>query len=192
MDFLIATHNMKKREELHRILAPLGINVYLDFECGIILTEVEETGSTFAENALLKARAAFKETEKPSIADDSGLCVHALNNEPGVYTARYAEKMGGYEKAFKNLLTRTKEDRSAHFSCVIAYVDDKTEQIFEGRVDGILVEPQEGNEGFGFDPIFKPNGYDKTFACLPSDIKNTISHRARALQAFLAFIQRKS
>lgn len=187
-EIVFASHNAGKIKEIKALLAPLGYEIADEVK----LSDVDETGTTFAENALLKARAAFKETEKPSIADDSGLCVHALNNEPGVYTARYAEKMGGYEKAFKNLLTRTKEDRSAHFSCVIAYVDDKTEQIFEGRVDGILVEPQEGNEGFGFDPIFKPNGYDKTFACLPSDIKNTISHRARALQAFLAFIQRKS
>ena len=187
-EIVFASHNVGKIKEVKALLAPLGYEISDEVK----LSDVNETGTTFAENALLKARAAFKETGKPSIADDSGLCVHALNDEPGVYTARYAKKMGGYERAFQDLLVRTKADRSAHFSCVMAYVDDTTEQIFEGRVDGVLVEPQIGDEGFGFDPIFKPNGYDRTFACLPSDIKNTISHRARALRAFLAFIQQKS
>ena len=108
-EIVFASHNAGKIKEVKALLAPLGYEIADEVK----LSDVDETGTTFAENALLKARAAFKETEKPSIADDSGLCVHALNNEPGVYTARYAEKMGGYDKAFKNLLTRTKEDRSA-------------------------------------------------------------------------------
>ena len=186
---VFASHNIGKVKEVRALLAPFEYQVLSADEVG--LEDVEETGMTFAENALLKARAAFKATGLPAIADDSGLCVHALDNAPGVYTARYAKKMGGYDKAFQALLSQTNTDRTAHFSCVIAYVDDKTEQTFEGRVDGVLVEPKQGSEGFGFDPIFQPNSYDTTFACLSANIKNTISHRARALNAFLEFIQRK-
>ena len=188
-EIVFASHNAGKIKEVQELLAPFGY-VILSADA-VNLPDVEENGTTFVENALLKARAAFEATGKPSVADDSGLCVTALNDAPGVYTARYAKKMGGYEKAFEDLLSRTKENRAAHFCCAIAYVDGQTEQTFEGRVDGLLVEPQKGNEGFGFDPIFKPNGYEATFACLFSDIKNKISHRACALQSFLEFIRRK-
>ena len=104
MDFLIASHNMKKREELQRILAPLGISVYFDFECGVILNEVDETGATFAENALKKARSACADSMMPVIADDSGLCIDALGGRPGVYSARFMGEDTPYPEKIAALL----------------------------------------------------------------------------------------
>lgn len=187
-DIIFASHNQGKIKEAQTLLEPFGYRV-LSAD-NLHLEDVEENGTTFAENALIKARAAFKATGRPALADDSGLCVHALGDEPGIYTACYAKKMGGHQNAFGDLLMRAGNDTSAHFTCVIAYVDETGEYTFEGRVDGHLSEPQEGNEGFGFDPIFVPNGYDKAFSCLDSKIKNSISHRAKALQQLKEFIQR--
>lgn len=188
-EIIFASHNHGKIKEAQALLEPLGYKVLSADD--LHLEDIEENGTTFAENALIKARNAFKATRKPTIADDSGLCVHILNNEPGIYTARYAKKMGGHQNAFEDLLTRASTDTSAHFTCVIAYVDETGEYTFEGRVDGHLAKPQEGNEGFGFDPIFIPDGYDKAFSCLDSKIKNTISHRAKALQKLKDFIQHR-
>ena len=149
--------------------------------------DVEETGLTFQENATLKAIAGAKESGLPTLADDSGLCVHALNNEPGIFSSRYAKKCGGYEQAFADLEKRLKDkdDKTAHFTCVLvlAYPNGKT-YSFEGRVDGKIVPPQKGVNGFGFDPVFMPDGYTQTFATLGEKTKNKISHRARAMAAF--------
>ena len=199
MEFLIATHNLKKREELRRILAPLGIEVYLDYEKGVFLNEVEETGKTFAENAELKAKAACEKTGYPAIADDSGLVVDCLDGAPGVYSARFAGFDGlwpkeGEEgidtddgdnnaKLIRLIRDVPYEKRTARFVSVITmvYPDGRT-IVARGTVEGHLVLEAQGGGGFGYDPLFVPDGYDKTFGELGPEVKNTISHRARALE----------
>ena len=185
-ELVIASHNQGKITEFKALLAPLGVKVYAATELN--LPDVEETGTTFAENAALKAETLAKISGKPCLADDSGLCVHALDNRPGIYSARYNEpKKNGFMYAMERLnaeLGDTK-DRSAHFSCavVIAWPDGDTEE-FEGRVDGRLCWPAKGKNGFGYDPMFVPDGFALSFAELPAEEKNKISHRARALKKF--------
>ena len=183
---VLATHNIGKVKEMQTILAPFGVTVLSADD--LKLSEPEENGKTFIENARIKAVSAAKEANMPALADDSGLCVHALDNRPGIYSARYNEpKKNGFMYAMERLnaeLGNTK-DRSAHFSCavVIAWPDGDTEE-FEGRVDGRLCWPAKGKNGFGYDPMFVPDGFDLSFAELPAEEKNKISHRARALKKF--------
>jgi len=177
---------MKKREELHRILSPLGINVYLDFECGVILTEVEETGSTFAENALLKARSGCVDSMMPCIADDSGLCVDALGGAPGVYSARYHGENTSYDEKIAFLLDELKdvpdEKRTARFVSNIACVfPDGTSFVVEGTVEGKIGYEQRGSNGFGFDPIFYRG--ERAFAEFTPEEKDSVSHRGNAIRA---------
>ena len=186
MDFLIATHNMKKREELHRILSPMGIGVYLDFECGVILQEVEETGSTFAENALLKARAGCADSMMPCIADDSGLCVDALGGRPGVYSARYQGEDTPYPEKIAALLDELKdvpdEKRTARFVSAIACVFPTGEAFtVQGTTEGKIGYGMRGENGFGYDPIFYMG--DRAFAELSAAEKDAVSHRGNALRA---------
>ena len=190
-ELIFASHNKGKIKEIKELLAPLNIAVKTSDD--IEIPDVEETGTTFAENSLLKSSAIAKITGIACIADDSGLCVDALNGAPGVYSARYAPNRD-FNKGMDKLLTEMKESanksRSAHFSCVISltYPDGKYE-IFEGRVDGHIAEKKQGNGGFGYDPLFIPDGFDKSFAELGSEIKNNISHRARAMQKLLAYLK---
>lgn len=183
---VLATHNAGKVREMQAILAPFGIKVLSAGD--LKLPEPEENGTTFIENAEIKALSAAKEAGMPALGDDSGLCVHALDNRPGIYSARYNEpKKNGFMYAMEKLNGELGDaaDRSAHFSCalVIAWPDGHTER-FEGRVDGTLQWPVKGTNGFGYDPMFVPDGYDSSFAELPEKVKNTISHRARALKLF--------
>ena len=183
---VLATHNTGKVKEMQAILAPFGIEVLSAGDLN--LSEPEEDGETFIENARIKAIAVAKESGLPALGDDSGLCVHALNNRPGIYSARYNEpKKNGFMYAMEKLNEElgTAADRSAHFSCalVMAWPDGETAE-FEGRVDGKLQWPVKGSNGFGYDPMFVPDGYDLSFAELPANVKNTISHRARALKLF--------
>lgn len=190
-ELIFASHNKGKIKEIRELLAPLNITVKTSDD--IEIPDVEETGTTFAENSLLKSSAIAKMTGIACIADDSGLCVDALNGAPGVYSARYAPNRD-FDKGMEKLLTEMNESsnksRSAHFSCVIslAYPDGKYE-IFEGRVDGHIAEKKQGTEGFGYDPLFIPDGFDKSFAELGSEVKNNISHRARAMQKLLAYLK---
>ena len=186
MDFLIATHNKKKRDELHRILSPLGINVFLDFEKGIELSDVEETGETFSENALLKARSGCKESGMPCIADDSGLMVDALDGRPGVYTARYMGEDTPYKIKMDSLVKELEgvpsSERTARFvSCAAVAFPDGREFFVTGTCEGTIGYEQRGDNGFGFDPIFYVG--DKTFAELSSEEKDSISHRGNSLRA---------
>ena len=186
MDFLIATHNKKKRDELHRILSPLGINVFLDFEKGIELSDVEETGETFSENALLKARSGCKESGMPCIADDSGLMVDALDGRPGVYTARYMGEDTPYNVKMDSLVKELEgvpsSERTARFvSCAAVAFPDGREFFVTGTCEGTIGYEQRGDNGFGFDPIFYVG--DKTFAELSSEEKDSISHRGNSLRA---------
>ena len=186
MDFLIATHNVKKREELHRILAPFGINVYLDHEKGITLSDVEETGETFAENALLKARSGCKESGMPCIADDSGLMVDALDGRPGVYSARYMGEDTPYPEKMACLVKELEgvpdEKRTARFvSCAAVVFPDGSEYTVTGTCEGTIGYEPQGSNGFGFDPIFFVG--EKSFAELSAEEKDEISHRGNSLRA---------
>ena len=189
-DFLVATHNQHKLKEFRTLLEPLGFRVLSADDVG--LPDIEETGTTFRENSALKARAAADFAQTCALADDSGLCVHALNNEPGLFSARYATANGGYPKVFDVLLSRLKDDFSAHFECCLCLAKPNEEPLFfEGRVFGHLVkQPDTTFSSFGYDPIFMPDGYDKTFGGLPPEVKNKISHRGQALQLLIGYLKR--
>ena len=186
MDFLVATHNMKKREELTRILLPLGVHVYLDFECGVILHEVEETGRTFEENALKKAVSGCVDSMMPCIADDSGLCIDALDGAPGVYSARFLGEDTPYPEKIAKIVEMMKdvpeEKRTARFVSAAACVfPDGTRFTVRGTCEGKIGFAPKGNNGFGYDPIFYVG--DKSFAELTAEEKDAISHRGNALRA---------
>lgn len=188
---LFASHNAGKIAEIKNMLAPLKINVISALD--VSLPDVEETGKTFAENSLLKSQTIAKELGIPCIADDSGLCVDALNGAPGVYSARYAPNRD-FDKGIDKLLTEIKQSddksRKAHFSCVVSLAyPDGSYKLFEGRVDGtIAFERMDGQEGFGYDPVFVPDGYDCSFAQMSKEEKNKISHRGRAMQKFKEYL----
>lgn len=187
---IFASRNAGKIKEIKALLSPLSIDV-LSAE-DVDLGEVAETGLTFEENAKIKALTAAKEAGLPALADDSGLCIHGLNNEPGIYSSRYAQKMGGYPSAFEDISKRLENnpDKTAHFSCfaVLAFPNGET-KTFEGRVDGKIVSPRNGENGFGFDPIFMPDGFTQSFAELSETKKNAISHRGKAMQAFIEYLK---
>lgn len=188
---IFASHNKGKIEEIKDILSPLGIKVLSGED--IELPDVEETGKTFEENAYIKALAAAKEVNIPCIADDSGLCVDAIGGKPGVYTARYAPNRDfdkGMDKLLDELKSTNSNNRAAHFSCVIvlAYPDGNYKS-FEGRVDGSIATQKSGSAGFGYDPIFIPTGFNRSFAEFNNIEKNKISHRGRALQKFIDYLK---
>ena len=185
MDFLIATHNIKKREELARILAPLGIRVCLAMERGIILNEVEETGQTFEENALLKAVNGCLDGMMPCVADDSGLCIDALNGAPGVFSARYLGEDTPYPEKMAAILEQLRdvpeEKRTARFVSAAACVfPDGRRVVVRGVCEGKIGRAPRGENGFGYDPIFYVG--DRSFAELSAEEKDAISHRGNALR----------
>jgi len=188
MHLIFATHNKNKLKEV-KCLMPNAITL-LSLEDINFQSEIEETSATIEGNALLKAQTIYKQTGRNCFADDSGLLVDALNGAPGVYSARYAGAQKNNEDNLQKLLfdLRNIETRDAHFKTVMALIIDGKEYQFEGIVTGKIISEKIGTHGFGYDPIFVPNGYTETFAQLSSEIKNTISHRARALQKMLAFI----
>ncbi|WP_294465033.1 XTP/dITP diphosphatase [uncultured Ruminococcus sp.] len=193
MKFIIATNNQKKLKELERILNPLGINAVSARDEGISLDDVEETGTTFAENAFLKAEAAFKKTGLPSVADDSGLCVDVLNGRPGIFSARYAGENATDEDKNNKLLSELKDvsekDRTAHFTCAICCILPNGEKIeVEGVCEGIIAFEPHGNGGFGYDPIFKYG--DRSYAELSSSEKDAVSHRGKALRKLKAELEK--
>lgn len=180
MTFVIATHNAKKLKELKRILEPLGFDAVIRED----LPEVEETGTTFAENALLKAESACKVTGMPAIADDSGLVVDALGGAPGVYSARYAGEDATdrqrYEKLLDELREVPTEQRTARFvSAVCCVFPDGKIITAEGACEGIITFGPKGEGGFGYDPIFLVG--ERSYAEMTAEEKDSISHRGRAL-----------
>lgn len=185
MDFLIATHNMKKRAELERILKPLGINVLTAEEAGVNLTDVEETGTTFEENAELKAVSGCNESGMPCIADDSGLMVDALDGAPGVYSARFAGGHGDDRKNNDKLMDCLKdvkpEDRTAKYvACVCCVFPDGRKFTVRGECHGSIGFEEKGSNGFGYDPLFYIDG--RAFAEFTPEEKDKISHRGNALR----------
>ena len=187
MTFILASNNKGKYREFKAILEPLGISVVPQAVAGIDF-EVNETGETFEENAYLKASSIARMTRFSTVADDSGLCVDALDGAPGVHSARFG---GGKDwtdrQKYEYLLSRLEgvEDRRARFvTSICCILEDGRMITARGECPGrILTEPQ-GDAGFGYDPIFVPDGYDQSFGVLGQDVKNRISHRARALAAF--------
>ena len=195
MIFVIASNNKKKIEELDRILSPLGIHARTAQQLGKELDEVEETGSTFEENAELKAKAACEKTGMPAIADDSGLVVDALGGRPGVMSARYAGEDATDEekidKLLKEMMQSGSGDRSAHFECVICCYFPSGEKLFaHGKCDGNIGYAPRGVNGFGYDPIFFVPG-NKTFAELSDNQKDVMSHRGRALKELASMLKKK-
>lgn len=185
MKILIATHNKHKLTEMERILAPMGYEVVTDTDIGIAFTDVEETGTTFIENARIKAESGCKESGLICIADDSGLCVDALDGAPGVYSARYSgvhgDDEGNIVKLLKELEGVPDEKRTARFMCSICVsFPDGSEVTAEGRCEGKIGYEKRGENGFGYDPVFMVG--DKSFAELTSEQKDEISHRGNALQ----------
>jgi XTP/dITP diphosphohydrolase len=191
---LVATHNAGKLEEFRQLLSPLGIEVTGAAE--LALAEPVETGTTFVQNARIKAEAAVVATGLPALADDSGLEVDGLDGAPGVYTADWAEGPGGRD--FLHAMTRVRDELvargaqhpwTARFRCTLVLLEPGgAERVFDGTVEGELVWPIRGAQGHGFDPMFVPEGGALTFAEMSVEAKNAISHRARALRAFLAGI----
>jgi XTP/dITP diphosphohydrolase len=182
---VVATNNGHKAIEIKEMLKDLDVEVVTMADAGIDM-EVEETGTTYAENALIKAMALRDLTDGWILADDSGLEIDALDKAPGIYSARYLGEDTPY--MIKNAMILDKlddiEDRSARFVCSIAIVlDDGSYWITVNKCEGTISRSIQGSNGFGYDPIFIPEGHQDTFGVLPADIKNKISHRAKALQA---------
>lgn len=184
---VVASHNQGKINEIKRMMAPFKVDVVSARE--LELPDVEETGTTFRENAALKANQLSEISGLPCLADDSGLCVDALGGKPGVYSARYAGPERDFDRAMEYLIEELRNsgsnDWSAHFSCVLALkIPGRECRFFEGKVEGEIVSEKSGHNGFGFDPIFKPHGFDKTFANFTAEEKAKISHRGRAFEKF--------
>ena len=191
MKYVLATHNPGKLKEMGAILAQFGVEVVSPKDLGLTV-DVEETGTTFAENAMLKAKAICAAAKLPAIADDSGLCVDALNGGPGVYSARYGgeglDDKGRYMLLLNNMRGQT--TRMAHFACAIACAFPNGDTLTaEGRCDGTIAFAPMGEGGFGYDPVFFVPEKAKTFGQLTAEEKSAISHRGRALESFVGKLE---
>ena len=196
---VIATHNPGKLREIAALIEHLGIQCVGAEELG--LPEPEEIGNTFVDNADLKAREAADLSGLPALADDSGLCIDALDGLPGIFSARWAEDEDGnrdWTRAMERAWFRLQEagpdaSHDAHFACAlsVAWPNDGMTESFEGRVDGTLTWPPRGGNGFGYDPMFVPAGYDVTFGEMDPVEKHRISHRADAFRKFVDALEGK-
>lgn len=185
MEFIIASKNRKKINEIERILNSIGVKAVTEEDLNISIPEVEENGKTFAENAYLKAKSACEASGLPAIADDSGLCVDALNGAPGIYSARYSGENANSEKnnrlLIKNMKNIPDEKRTAHFTCSICVLFPNSDTVLcEENCDGKIGFEPLGENGFGYDPYFYVDG--KSFAQLSDSEKDKISHRGKALR----------
>lgn len=190
-DIMLATSNAHKVEEFQTMLEPLGYKVLslldLDEEIDIV-----EDGTTFEENALIKAKAIHDLLHIAVIADDSGLAVNAMNGEPGIYSARFMGKDTSYDVKNQYIIdtVRDVEDKGCQFVCAIAYVkEDGSSVVFRGEVEGIVADHMEGAKGFGYDPIFYYPPYGTTLANVSEEQKNAVSHRGRALQKLIEYME---
>jgi XTP/dITP diphosphohydrolase len=185
---VFATNNVHKLNEVREILSGItDIAGLSDIHCD---EDIPETGATLEENALIKARFVWNKSGTDCFADDTGLEVKSLDNAPGIYSARYAGEQKNSEDNIDKLLGELdgKEDRSARFRTVIALIAGGKEYLFEGIVDGYIIKDRRGSDGFGYDPVFVPRGQEKTFAELGNEMKNTISHRAIAVNKLKIFL----
>lgn len=186
---VFATNNQHKLNEIRAIIGDrFQVLSLKDIDCDC---EIEETAQTLKGNAAIKAQFIFERYGLDVFSDDTGLLVEALNGAPGVYSARYAGESCSSEDNIKLLLKNLKgqSNRKAYFQTVIALILDGKEYYFEGQVDGKIIEEEKGGEGFGYDPIFVPDGYDETFAEMSSEEKNKISHRGRATAKLVEFLK---
>ncbi len=192
MKVILASQNQHKLVELSAILSQLGFEIALESEYGLKV-EVEETGTTFEENSLLKAEAVMRASGLPVLADDSGLMVDALDGAPGVYSARYGHKSSDAERIdylLENLQGVPAERRTAKFVCVITCLwPDGRKIVARGECPGVILDAPRGQGGFGYDPVFYLPEFGNTYAELQPEQKNAVSHRARALQAFCKIYQ---
>ncbi len=188
MKIVFATNNAHKLDEIRKISKDqLDILSLTDINCH---EDIPETGDTLQENALIKAKYVKDKFGLDSFADDTGLEVEALNNAPGIYSARFAGENCDSEDNMRKLLHDLKgvENRNARFRTVIALILNGETHYFEGEISGEIIDAKRGNNGFGYDPIFMPDGYDKTFGELSEEIKNKLSHRAIATQKLVTFL----
>ncbi|MHA1543506.1 MAG: RdgB/HAM1 family non-canonical purine NTP pyrophosphatase [Alphaproteobacteria bacterium] len=183
---VVASHNPGKVREISELLKPYDLQVVSASDLG--LPEPEETGTTFAANAKLKALASATGSGLPALADDSGLVVPALGGDPGIYSARWAGPDKDFNIAMKNVIDKIGDkNREAHFFCALAIAwPDGHVELFEGTVNGALTWPMRGSQGFGYDPIFVPDGFEVTFGEMEPEKKHAISHRANAFRKFIA------
>lgn len=188
---MIATTNAHKVEEFRQMLEPLGYEIHSLLECSTKM-DIEETGQTFQENALIKARTVYEQLHIPVISDDSGLAVNAMNGGPGIYSARFMGRDCDYatkNQAIMDVVARS-DDKGAQFICAIAYVDaNGHEEVFTGTVEGTIATEMKGSNGFGYDPIFYYPPYGTTLADVSEAKKNQVSHRSRALQQLIAYLK---
>lgn len=187
MELIFATHNQHKVDELQQMLkGRVLIQSLTDID---FHEDIEESGKTFDENAYIKAKSISEKINRNVFADDSGLVIEALNGEPGIFSARYAgtgNSLDNIAKVLKKL--ENEEHRKAYFITVICLIFDGKTHFFEGKVWGNITKEIRGTDGFGYDPIFVPEGYDKTFAEMSADEKNNISHRYLATQQLIEFL----
>jgi len=190
MKLVFATNNKHKLEEVIKIINEgFELLSLKDIEC---FEDIPETQNTIEGNALQKSQYIYEKYKLNCFADDTGLEIDALNGEPGVYSARYAGEDCSFEDNVKKVLKKLEgvENRNAQFKTVISLVIDGKETQFEGIIKGTILKNIKGTSGFGYDPIFQPEGYDKTFAELPSEVKNEISHRGLATKKLASFLQK--
>lgn len=187
-EIVLASSNKGKIREFSEIFSRINISIVPQTKFNV--PDADETGLSFIENAIIKARHCSKYTNLPAIADDSGLCVEALNGNPGIYSARYSGIHGDDKANIQKLLSEIKQEnnRKAEFICVIAYVKnhlDPTPLISVGKLEGVITLDEQGKNGFGYDPIFQIPEENKTLAQIPQELKNKISHRAKALEKMI-------
>jgi XTP/dITP diphosphohydrolase len=185
---IFATNNLHKLREVQEIAGNLFQVISLK-EAGVN-EEIPETGDTLEENAAQKARFVFERTGKDCFADDTGLFIDALDGRPGVYSARYAGENCSFDDNIDKILEEMKDasSRTACFRCVVCLIHEGKEQLFEGRIDGVILDQRRGKEGFGYDPVFLPTGQQQTFSEMPPYLKNGISHRSRAIWKMMKFL----
>ena len=196
-EIVLASSNPGKVREINQLLATLDLHVQPQSEFGVV--DAEETGLTFVENAILKARNAAQHTGLPAIADDSGIEVDALNGAPGIYSARFAGEGASDQANLEKLLTEIngvpEAQRSARFQCLMVfmrYANDPTPLICQGTWEGRILLAAQGDNGFGYDPVFYVPTHDCSSAELPADVKNALSHRGQALRQLLAALEQYS
>ena len=191
-EIVLATNNKHKLQEVRAFLAPHKMVVYGLNDLNLKPQEVEENGKNYFENALLKTQAVAKLTDLPIIADDSGLEIEALDNGPGLHSARYAESMGGHANAIQEILKqlKDKDNRKARFVCDIVLINDSDRPLlFEGIAEGEIADAPLGEGGFGYDPIFHSYEVNKMFSELTQEEKNKVSHRGKALLKLLTYLK---
>jgi XTP/dITP diphosphohydrolase len=194
---VIASHNEGKVREIRELLSPFRITVLS--AAALNLPEPEETGSSFAENAIIKSKSAALLSGHYALADDSGLCIPALNNAPGIYSARWAGEKKDFQAAMQRIhqeldsINHNPKGAEAYFVCLLSLTNpDGITEIFEGEVHGTLTFPPRGAKGFGYDSIFIPKGYSQTFGEMEPDAKHAISHRANAFIKFIAYVNEQA